>query len=210
MSAIKNILVPTDFSHASREALRYACSLADDVKASLHILHATDYPYFVRGYMDFYPLPQEVFDDIERSATKNLNDLLSAEDMEKYHVTLVHRSGSAVEEDTRLSARAGRHRSHRDGHAWPRRSDAVHDGWGGGSNRADRALPGRDHPGSRRTGTKRPRRLMHEPGADRARSVLDASSAPHVGGGIDAQPHIRDDSALCQHHHRVEIELLNL
>ena len=98
MSAIKKILVPTDFSHASREALRYACSLADDLKASLHILHATNYPYFVRGYMDYYPLPQEVFDDIERSATKNLNDLLSAEDMEKYHVTLVHRSGSAVEE----------------------------------------------------------------------------------------------------------------
>ena len=98
MSAIRKILVPTDFSQASREALRYACSLADDVKASLHILHATDSPYFARGYMDFYPLPQEVFDQIERDATKNLNDLLSAEDMEKYRVKLVHRSGTAAAE----------------------------------------------------------------------------------------------------------------
>lgn len=98
MSAIRKILVPTDFSNASRAALRYACTLADSLQASLHILHATDYPYFVRGYGDFYPLPQEVFDRIAQDVTKNLNRVLSAEEQQKYHVTLVHRSGAAAQE----------------------------------------------------------------------------------------------------------------
>jgi nucleotide-binding universal stress UspA family protein len=98
MSAIRKILVPTDFSHASRVALRYACTLADDLQASLHILHATDYPYFIRGYGDFYPLPQEMFDQIEQDVTRNLNGLLSAEEQQKYHVTLVHRTGEAAQE----------------------------------------------------------------------------------------------------------------
>ena len=49
MAAIKKILVPTDFSEASREALRYACALADALKASLHILHATERAYLQGG-----------------------------------------------------------------------------------------------------------------------------------------------------------------
>ena len=40
MSRIKNILVPVDFSNASKLALRYACELADTFDATLHVLHA--------------------------------------------------------------------------------------------------------------------------------------------------------------------------
>ena len=45
MTRIKNILVPVDFSDASRHGLRYACEVADTSEASLHVLHALENPY---------------------------------------------------------------------------------------------------------------------------------------------------------------------
>ena len=50
MSAIKKILVPTDFSEASKAALRYACELATATNASLCILHAVENPYRLGGF----------------------------------------------------------------------------------------------------------------------------------------------------------------
>ena len=45
MAGIKKILVPTDFSEASKESLRYACTLAGALHASLHIIHVNHNPY---------------------------------------------------------------------------------------------------------------------------------------------------------------------
>jgi nucleotide-binding universal stress UspA family protein len=42
MKKIKNILVATDFSPASREALDHAVALAEKLKASVYVLHAVD------------------------------------------------------------------------------------------------------------------------------------------------------------------------
>ena len=55
MTRIKNILVPVDFSDASKQALRYACELADTFEASLHVLHAAENPFGPSGYTEFYP-----------------------------------------------------------------------------------------------------------------------------------------------------------
>jgi universal stress protein A len=98
MTAIKTILVPIDFSDASRAALRYACTLADTLDASLHVFHATVNPYATAGYMEFAALPPELLDDVERSASEQLEASLTAEEKTKYRATLVNRVGAAAEE----------------------------------------------------------------------------------------------------------------
>ena len=102
MSAIKKILVPTDFSEASKAALKYACELADVTNGSLCILHAVEKPYPVGGYPDYYSLPQEYFEQLERSARRELEAFLEAvltpEEGKKYGAQLVLRSGVAAQE----------------------------------------------------------------------------------------------------------------
>ena len=56
MTFIKEILVPTDFSSASKRALRYTCELADAFGASLHVLHVAENPYVPGGYMEYIRL----------------------------------------------------------------------------------------------------------------------------------------------------------
>ena len=45
MQPVKIILVPTDFSPASKQAMEYACNLADMLDASLHIIHVLEDPF---------------------------------------------------------------------------------------------------------------------------------------------------------------------
>ncbi len=54
MSAIKKIVAPTDFSEGSKEALRYACALADALRA---IIRVTGKPYVLGGFFDHYAPP---------------------------------------------------------------------------------------------------------------------------------------------------------
>jgi nucleotide-binding universal stress UspA family protein len=96
--AIKRILVPTDFSAASKAALKYACGLADSLNASLDILHAVDYPYSPGAYTEFYSLPQEFFDELETDARRSLEAVLTADAKERYRATLALRKGAAARE----------------------------------------------------------------------------------------------------------------
>jgi universal stress protein A len=98
MAAIKRILVPTDFSVASGEALRYARALADGTNASLCILHAIDNQYLSGGYMEYYAPPVEYFEQVEREARKSLDALLTPEEQARYGATLVLRSGAPAHE----------------------------------------------------------------------------------------------------------------
>ena len=98
MTTITTILVPIDFSDASREALRYACSLADRLNASLHVVHATVHPYAAAGYMEFAALPPDLLDDVERGASEALAASLTAEEKTRYRATLVNRVGAAAEQ----------------------------------------------------------------------------------------------------------------
>jgi nucleotide-binding universal stress UspA family protein len=53
MIAIQRILLPTDFSEYSAHAVPYACALADEYQAELHVLHVLEKvptaPYFGMG-----------------------------------------------------------------------------------------------------------------------------------------------------------------
>jgi universal stress protein A len=98
MSGIKKILVPTDFSDASKESLRYACTLADALHASLHIIHVTQNPYVPGGFLDFYVPPPDFSKEIERATSKDLEALLTAEQKTKYGATFVQRTGAPAYE----------------------------------------------------------------------------------------------------------------
>ena len=98
MTRIKNILVPVDFSDASKQALRYARELADTFEASLHVLYAAENLFARSGYTEFYPLPQEFFDQIEQEARKQLEMLLTTEERARYGAVLVYRTGAPAQE----------------------------------------------------------------------------------------------------------------
>ena len=102
MSAIKKILVPTDFSEASKAALKYACELATATNASLCLLHTVENPYPVGGFPEYYSLPRDYFEQLERSARRELEALLESvitpEEGKRYRVRLVLRRGVAARE----------------------------------------------------------------------------------------------------------------
>ena len=128
MSGIKKILVPTDFSEASKESLRYACTLADALHASLHIIHVSHDPYLPGGFLEVYVPPPDYFKNIEREASRELGALLSEEETAKYQAQagLPHRSNAG--RDPGVSARAGGHRPRGDGDARARWRCAADDG----------------------------------------------------------------------------------
>jgi nucleotide-binding universal stress UspA family protein len=96
MSRIKNILIPVDFSNASKRALRYACELADTFEATLHVLHVVEHPYLPGAYLEFYPPPAEFFDQVEQDSRKQLERLLTPEEQARYGAVLVSRTGAAA------------------------------------------------------------------------------------------------------------------
>ncbi len=81
MIAIKNILFATDFGPASDTALRYGRALALRFSARLHVLHVTENLYLTAaaayGYASIPPFVQQ---DIEASAAKQTDQLLTAEE----------------------------------------------------------------------------------------------------------------------------------
>ena len=50
MAPVTTILVPTDFSETADAALEYAKMLADQLGASLHLLHVFSDPYAVAAH----------------------------------------------------------------------------------------------------------------------------------------------------------------
>jgi nucleotide-binding universal stress UspA family protein len=98
MAAIKKILVPIDFSQASRHAVQYACTLADTLGASIVVLHAIDHAYLAGGYTEFYALPDDFYDRVERQAQLEFESLLTAGERDKYHAAFVLREGRAAHE----------------------------------------------------------------------------------------------------------------
>ncbi len=102
MNPIKRILVPTDFSDCSRDALDYALSLADRLGAEVHLIHVFERPvYFEVGVSHSLQLGHNVNEwirDLKAEATKQL-DALAAEVRGRRPGTQASvREGTAVEE----------------------------------------------------------------------------------------------------------------
>jgi nucleotide-binding universal stress UspA family protein len=90
MIALTHILVATDFEDAAEAAFTYGRGLARAFKATLHVVHVVDdvasRAAAMAGYgIDFDKLQA----DVEGSARKQLEELLSDEDRAELHATAV-------------------------------------------------------------------------------------------------------------------------
>ena len=94
MSAVRRILVPTDFSEGSTSALAYARELADATGASLCVVHAVE-PCPVNQYNEGCYLPANYLEQVESSARRDLESVLNAEEKRRYDARLVLLNGSA-------------------------------------------------------------------------------------------------------------------
>ena len=73
MAAIRSILAPTDFSPHAAVAVRYACGLARDLGATLHLLHVLPDVVPVTADPMLAPaMPPEFFDQAEVRAREAL------------------------------------------------------------------------------------------------------------------------------------------
>lgn len=91
---ITNILVPTDFSAGSQEAVRYGYDLAVALGATLHVMHVLENPFAPGAFMEMYTPPSpEYFLDMERQAETKLKAALSPEQQARVHAVLTTRLG---------------------------------------------------------------------------------------------------------------------
>src|SRR4051812_33859175 len=81
---LQEICVAVDFSDTSAAALNYAKALADAFGGKLHLLHV-----LVNWVPDGdFPVSPQLYVDLENSARKQLDSLLSAEDRARYQAKL--------------------------------------------------------------------------------------------------------------------------
>ncbi|MCA9114449.1 MAG: universal stress protein [Planctomycetaceae bacterium] len=72
MIAIKQILLPVDFSEPALEATRYALELAERFSATLHLLHVIEDPAVYLPMFESYPLPsREEFNQYAQTRLEN-------------------------------------------------------------------------------------------------------------------------------------------
>jgi universal stress protein A len=101
---IRTILVPTDFSDLSVEAIRYAMSLAGLYQADLHLLHVVD-DAPVLAFHTMEMTTDYIIEDTTRTAEQHLQDFARLHDVHgRQGVTLAVRRGNPHDEITRYAA----------------------------------------------------------------------------------------------------------
>lgn len=101
--SIRTILVPTDFSDVSFEAIRYAMSLAEPYQADLHLLHVVD-DAPVLAFHTMEMTTDFVIEDTTRSAEQHLQEFVKSHDIHgRKGVTLAVRHGNPYDEITRYA-----------------------------------------------------------------------------------------------------------
>jgi nucleotide-binding universal stress UspA family protein len=94
MIELKRILVPTDFSKHSLNAMKYAAAFADKFKAELYLLHVVQdltlfLPDAISGTPPYVPPPEQMM-----SAVRDSLDRLAKEQLDKLTVHRFVREGS--------------------------------------------------------------------------------------------------------------------
>jgi len=75
MELPKTILVPTDFSECSADALQYAVQLAAKLGARLYVMHVWQAP--IAGWEGGWAIPPEVTDAIEKASRDQLTTFVA-------------------------------------------------------------------------------------------------------------------------------------
>jgi nucleotide-binding universal stress UspA family protein len=105
MIALKQLLVPTDFSIASGVALKYAKELATNFKATLHLLHVIE-DMRIFGWTapeGSVPPLYTLIDEMETKVHAGMEKLLSAAEREQFCARLSIRRGSPFVEIIRYA-----------------------------------------------------------------------------------------------------------
>ena len=97
MIAIKQVLVPTDFSEPSEVAVRYGKALADQFQSKLHLIHVLDenalvYPWTSPEGSTLTLSSARA--ELEHAAQDRLNTVLTPEEREKYAAQIITLIGS--------------------------------------------------------------------------------------------------------------------
>ena len=71
MITLQKILVPTDFSDFSQQALEFALPLADRFQAKIHLVHVWELP-FTSSLLPPEPYPEAVLTEEQKSAADHL------------------------------------------------------------------------------------------------------------------------------------------
>ncbi|MGE3316938.1 MAG: universal stress protein, partial [Planctomycetaceae bacterium] len=92
MIALKKILVPTDFSKGSENALRYGCELAAKYSAELHLLHVMQET--IGDFDAFYAISANFFEEMREDALRRMDATLDSAWNAGKGVTRVVKSGT--------------------------------------------------------------------------------------------------------------------
>ena len=89
MTGIARLLVPTDFSSASDDALAFAKRLAEPLGASLDVIHAFEDPFTTAAFAAevYTPLPPSLREDLLREADRRLAERLPVEQRVRFNGT---------------------------------------------------------------------------------------------------------------------------
>ena len=108
MLSISRILVPTDFSEPSEEALEYAKGLAGCLGSSIHVLHVLEdlaaHAWTTEVYVSALP---GVHEEMERQARERLDQVITAEEKTRFKAETALRMGSAFVEVVRYAREQG-------------------------------------------------------------------------------------------------------
>jgi nucleotide-binding universal stress UspA family protein len=99
---ITRILVPTDFSRPSERALDYAQDLAQQLGASLHLLHVVNRPLLAEGLAAEAHISEKFESDVVRSIEARLRKL--APEAESTDVVFGYAAKAIVDWASRLGA----------------------------------------------------------------------------------------------------------
>ena len=108
MIALKTILVPTDFSDTSDQALRYGKALAQAFGASLHLLHVVQEPFAQPWAVEAYGFSLATLqEEWMKEANQRLEAALTADERTALKATLATQLGHPYLEILRYAQEKG-------------------------------------------------------------------------------------------------------
>ena len=101
---ITHILVPTDFSNTADVALTYAKTLADQLNASLHVIHVLADPYVVTPFDVPTPMEPEIRQHTLEDVRACLLERLDADEEQRFRGTRAIVRGLAAKQIAQYAA----------------------------------------------------------------------------------------------------------